>query len=146
MRGYYGIGIFHPKTEVNVGTLWRSAFSLDALFIFTIGKRYEKQSSDTTATWRHIPLYHYTSFEEFNNYRPYDCKLIGVEISEKSIPIKNFIHPQRCIYLLGAEDHGLPNYVLEKCQYVIEIPSRFCLNVSTAGSIVMFDRINKGEK
>jgi len=26
-RGYFGIGIYLPKTETNLGTLWRSAFN-----------------------------------------------------------------------------------------------------------------------
>ena len=29
-RGYFGIGIFHGKTETNIGTLWRSAAILGA--------------------------------------------------------------------------------------------------------------------
>lgn len=31
-RGYYGIGIYHPKTTENVGTLWRSAHNFGADF------------------------------------------------------------------------------------------------------------------
>lgn len=27
-RGYAGVAIYHPKSEVNVGTLWRTAFLL----------------------------------------------------------------------------------------------------------------------
>ena len=38
---YFEIGIFHTKTEQNVGTLWRSAFQLGAAGVFTIGKRYD---------------------------------------------------------------------------------------------------------
>ena len=29
-RGYFGIGIMNPKTEMNVGSLWRSANILGA--------------------------------------------------------------------------------------------------------------------
>jgi len=46
-RGFFGIGIQNIKTESNIGTLWRSANILGADFIYTIGKRYKKQSSDT---------------------------------------------------------------------------------------------------
>lgn len=34
---YFAIGIYHPKTEMNMGTLWRSAYQLGASYIFTIG-------------------------------------------------------------------------------------------------------------
>lgn len=50
MSGYFEIGIFHSKTEQNIGTLWRSAYQLGASGIFTIGKRYKEMSSDTYKT------------------------------------------------------------------------------------------------
>ena len=144
MRGYFGIGIFHGKNNENIGTLWRSANIMGADFIFTIGKRYKKQCSDTMKTPRHIPLFHYVDWDDFMNHVPYCCPVVAVELNENSIPIKNFVHPERCVYLLGAEDNGIPDSVLRKCQSIIQLPGDFCLNVSVAGSIVMFDRINKG--
>ena len=146
LRGYFGIGILNGKIIENIGTLWRSANIFGAAFIFTIGSRYKKQASDTMQTWRHIPLYHYETFELFYNQLPYDCQLIGIELDEKSISIDNFIHPQRCIYLLGAEDSGLTNEALNKCHKIIQLPGNYCLNVSVAGSIVLFDRIQKLSK
>lgn len=118
-RGYFGIGIQNTKTEMNVGTLWRSAHILGAAFIFTIGHRYKRQSSDTTKAWKTIPLYHFTTFDDFYKSMPHDCMLIGVELDERAIGIEKFYHPERCIYLLGT----------------------YCLNVAVAGSIVMYDRL-----
>lgn len=142
-RGYFGIGIQDVKTAENIGTLWRSAFIFGASFIFTIGNRYKRQASDTTQSWRHIPLYNYLSFDEFYNAMPYDCRLIGIELTDKSTPIQDFKHPERCIYLLGAEDSGLTTEAISKCHELIILPGSFCLNVSVAGSIVLYDRINK---
>ena len=142
-RGYFGIGIFHGKTEVNVGTLWRSAKIFGADFIFTIGRRYKPQSTDTCKTPRSIPLYNYKDWQDFKEHIPYSCPVIAVELDEDSIPIKKFEHPDRCIYLLGAEDHGIPQDILCQCQQIVQLPGDFSLNVATAGSIVMFDRINK---
>lgn len=142
-RGYFGIGIFNGKTIENIGTLWRSANLMGASFIYTIGKRYKKQASDTMATHRHIPLYHYDTFEEFYKSIPYDCRLVGIELDQKSEPIKTFSHFERCIYLLGAEDSGLSNEALSKCHKLIQLPGEHSMNVAVAGSIVMFDRINK---
>lgn len=143
MRGYFGIGIINGKAEVNLGTLWRSANIFGASFIFTIGHRYPQrgQSSDTMKTHRHIPLFQYDSFDEFPI--PNGCELISIELSDKSKPIETFNHPERAIYLLGAEDGGIPDNVLEKSR-VIQLPGNHCLNVSVAGSIVMYDRIAKG--
>jgi hypothetical protein len=31
--------------------------------------------------------------------------------------------------------------MIKKCDYIIKIPTKFCINVQIAGSIVMYDRI-----
>ena len=144
MKGYFGIGIINGKTESNIGTLWRSAKIFGADFIFTVGRRYQRQCSDTTKAPLHIPLYHYHDFDDFYSHIPYDCQLVGVELDERSIGMKHFVHPRRCIYLLGAEDRGLPERALAKCLHIVQLPGEHCLNVSVAGSIVMCDRIVKG--
>jgi tRNA(Leu) C34 or U34 (ribose-2'-O)-methylase TrmL len=144
MRGYYGIGVYHPKTEENIGTLWRSAFLYDAAFIFTIGRRYKEQCSDTTKSFRSIPMYHYLDFASFYRHMPYDCRLVCIELSEQSRSLPNFTHPDRCIYLLGAEDYGLPLPVTQG-QLVVQIPAPkpMSTNVAVAGSIVIYDRYVK---
>jgi len=139
-HGYFGIGVYNIKREMNLGTLWRSAQNFGADFIFTIGRRYKKMGSDTTRAWRHVPLFDYESFDDFKV--PYDCKIICIEQTETSGDLKTFIHPERCIYLLGAEDIGLPKTYMEG-KNVVHISTPMCLNVAVAGSIVMFDRINK---
>ncbi len=142
-RGYYGIGIFHCKTSTNLGTLWRTAANFGADFIFTIGKRYEKQCSDTVKAWRHIPLYTYETYEDFMKHIPYDCRLVGVELSDDARNLKHYVHPERCVYLLGAEDYGIPDRVLSKCKDIVMIDSDRCMNVAVTGGIVMYDRLMK---
>jgi len=139
-RGFFGIGIENAKKETNIGTLWRSARIFGASFIFTIGRRYQRQASDTMKSYRHIPLINYATFDDFYSCLPYDCPLVGVEILKSSIPIQCFYHPERATYLLGAEDSGLSYKAIEKCQSIIQLPGNYCLNVSVAGSIVMYDR------
>ena len=142
-RGYFGIGVENLIYEQNLGTLWRSALNLGADFIFTIGRRYKHQASDTVKAERHIPFYEYLTFEDFYKAIPRGCRLIGVEERTNAHNLKCFIHPERAVYLLGAEDHGLTDKALSYCKDVVRISSRFCLNVSVAGAIVMYDRQNK---
>jgi len=140
MRGYFEIGIYHTKTEANVGTLWRSAYQLGASGIFTIGRRYKQQASDTVCSPRHIPLRHYVSFEEFKASRPVGAVLVGVEMG--GTPLEGCTHPAQAIYLLGAEDNGLPDSVVQQCNRVISLSSVRVnsYNVAVAGSIVMYHR------
>jgi tRNA G18 (ribose-2'-O)-methylase SpoU len=45
---------------------------------------------------------------------------------------------------LGAEDSGLSKKAIEKCHFLVKFKSPKSLNVSVAGSIVLYDRgINK---
>lgn len=141
--GYAAIGVYRGKTEHNIGTLWRSAYILGAAYIFTVEKRYKKQTSDVLNAWSRIPLFHYDTFEDLLNNIPYNCRLIGVEIDDKATLLSEFEHPQRAIYLLGSEDQGLPPEVLEKCHFVIKLPGNSSMNVGVTGSIVLHDRVSK---
>jgi tRNA (guanosine-2'-O-)-methyltransferase len=146
VRGYFGIGIYAVKTGANVGTLWRSAYQLGAAFIFTIGKRYPRQASDTVKAWRHVPLFEYQTFDDFMLHRPNDCPLIGIEMGGRTLG--EYHHQERSVYLLGAEDGGLPKDIQSSCQTILSIPSvrTESYNVAVAGSIVMYDRIYGGQR
>lgn len=142
MRGYFAIGIEHTKTVANVGTLMRSAHNMGAAYVFTIGRRYKKQASDTIKAWSKIPLFHYETFDDFKEGLPFNSLLIGIELTPKAAPLSTFIHPERSIYLLGAEDYGLSKAALSGCHKLVQIDGcKACLNVSVAGSIVMYDRM-----
>lgn len=147
-RGYFGIGIFNPMNSVNIGTLWRSAFIFEADFIFTIGRRYSKQVSDTVAAYKHVPLYHYKNWVDFYSHLPKDARLVCVENGvHPRIRLHDFTHPERAVYVLGAEDDGIPERFMRNQLLVeVETTKSLCLNVATAGSIVMYDRYLKRQR
>jgi tRNA G18 (ribose-2'-O)-methylase SpoU len=142
-RGFFGIGIVGSKTPINVGTLWRSAGIMGADFIFTAGRRYPPQASDTIKAWKHVPLFEFPSAEVLLANLPKGCMPIGIEIDERAKPIEHFVHPERACYILGAEDGGIPQRVLRRLPYIVQLPGSHCLNVAVAGSIVLYDRIAK---
>jgi tRNA G18 (ribose-2'-O)-methylase SpoU len=140
-RGYFQIGIYRAKTENNIGTLWRTAHLMGAAGIFTVGRRYSVQSSDTTKAWRHVPLVEYPTVDDLVAHLPRGCPLVGVELSDMGVPLDRWCAPERCCVLLGAEDDGLPPDVLARCQHVVTIPlGPPSLNVAVAGAIVMWER------
>jgi len=140
MRGFFEIGVYQPKTAENIGTLWRSAYQLGAAGIFTIGRRYRHQVSDTCKSPRHIPLRHYETWEQFCLSRPDAARVVGIEMGGRSL--SDFTHPSQAIYLLGSEDGGLPPGIQRACQVVVELeavgPASY--NVAVAGSLVMYHR------
>lgn len=145
LRGYFGVGVYHPKYGVNVGTLWRTAHVLGGAFLFTIGRRYQRQASDTLHSSRHLPLYHYADFETFRAHLPYGCRIVGVELTAAADLLDTYQHPPKAVYLLGAEDQGLPQPILRGCHELICLRGRYCLNVATAGSIVIYHRTLRQE-
>lgn len=143
-RGFFAIGIYHTKAEVNVGTLWRHAQMYEAAYVFTIGRRYRKQASDTTHATLHVPLFHYETIDELP--LPSGAPLIGVEMDARARQLSTYGHPLCAVYLLGAEDHGLPPAILSRCHSVVQVesPSARSMNVAVVGTIVMHDRFVRG--
>ncbi|GAB7255762.1 RNA methyltransferase [Polaribacter sp. OB-PA-B3] len=139
-QGFFGIGIQNGKTPENLGVLWRSAQNMGASFIFTIGNRYAKQACDTHKAVGAMPYFHYETFDDFFKNLPKGAMLVGVELDEKAVQLETFKHPKRCVYLLGAEDHGMSKIAIEKSHHLVKFKSELSLNVSVAGSIIMYDR------
>ena len=140
-KGYFGVGVYHPKNSVNIGTIWRTANIFQADYLFTIGKRYKRQASDTMKTPFHIPLFHYDSFDEFKSNLPWGCRIVAIEIADDARMLKDFVHPKQACYLLGAEDNGIPEEVLNACHDVVQLGGDYCMNVATAAGIVIYDRV-----
>jgi len=139
-RGFFGVVMFNPKNTNNWGSMMRTAALLEVDFLATIGCRFPRQSSDTLKAWRHVPIFHFKDFDDFYEHLPHACRLIGVELSEDAIDLSIFKHPERACYILGAEDHGIPDYILKKCHAVVKLRGKFSMNVACAGSIVMYHR------
>ncbi len=139
-QGFFGIGIQNGKTPENLGVLWRSAQNMGASFIFTIGNRYAKQACDTHKAVGAMPYFHYETFDDFFKNLPKGAMLVGVELDEKAVQLETFKHPKRCVYLLGAEDHGMSKVAIEKSHHLVKFKSELSLNVSVAGSVIMYDR------
>lgn len=143
-RGYWGIGVYHPKKEHNFGTILRNAYAFGASFVYTIGPRFRRQAADTARAWRHVPVFRYETVDDLVSHLPYGCSLVGVELLEEAVYLPRFSHPERVCYLLGAEDYGLPREVISRCEHTIRIPgAAYCLNLATAATIIMYDRISK---
>lgn len=139
-RGYFGLACYRSKTSHNWGSLYRTAQILDAAFIATIGERFKRSAADTMDAWKHVPVWCFPDFDAFLAGRPFDCMLVGVELSPQAVPLGTYRHPERAVYLLGAEDDGLPPWVLAKCQAIVQLPGKRSMNVACAGSVVLTHR------
>ena len=127
--------------SLNLGNLMRSAHGFGASFTFTVGATYQalEGHADTSKGQRHLPHYNWTAIDQMA--LPKGCKLVGVELLDSAIDLPSFRHPLRAAYVLGPEMGSLSEPLLARCDYVVKIPTSFCVNVAMAGAIVMYDRV-----
>ncbi len=141
MRGYFAIGVENISKPMNLGNLMRSAHAFGASFVFTVDadRRMPKVQSDTSRSAEHIPYYAWKSIDEMA--LPRGCQLVGVELLDDAVELPSFRHPSRAAYVLGPERGSLSPQMTALCDHVIKIPTEFCINVATAGAIIMYDRV-----
>ena len=139
-RGYFAIGAERTSKALNLGNLMRSAHGFGASFTFTLGASYQalEARADTSKGQWHLPHYNWTSLDGL--VLPQGCRLVGVELIDAAIDLPSFRHPMRAAYVLGPEKGSLSPELVAKCDFVVKIPTRFCVNVAMAGAIVMYDR------
>ena len=141
MRGYFAIGVEGISKPMNVGNLFRSARAFGASFTFTVDAMETAVSvpSDTGRSAEHMPFYAWKSLDEMA--LPKGCRLVGVELTDEAIELPSFRHPAQCAYVLGPERASLSPQLIEACEFVVKIPTQYCINVAVAGAIVMYDRM-----
>jgi tRNA G18 (ribose-2'-O)-methylase SpoU len=140
MRGYFGIGAEGISKPMNLGNLMRSAHAFGASFIFLVDAHYTARSalSDTSLAERQMPLYRFDAVDEL--VLPKGCVLIGIELLEEATLLPSFRHPLNAAYVFGPERSALSPAMVARCDHVVRIPTRFCINLAAAGAIVMYDR------
>jgi len=140
-RGYFGIGAERISKALNLGNLMRSAHDFGASFTFTIGATYAalEARADTSKGSMHLPHYNWAGPAELA--LPAGCRLVGVELLDEAIDLPSFQHPRCAAYVLGPERGALSPELVARCDYVVRIPTDFCINLAMAGAIVMYDRV-----
>ena len=140
-RGYFGIGAERISKALNLGNLMRSAHGFGASFTFTIGATYQalEARADTSKGAKHLPHYDWAKPDDL--VLPAGCKLVGIELLDDAVDLPSFHHPRQAAYVLGPERGALSPELLARCNYVVRIPTSFCVNLAMAGAIVMYDRV-----
>ncbi|MFN3075758.1 MAG: RNA methyltransferase [Alphaproteobacteria bacterium] len=142
MRGYFGIGVERINKPYNVGSLFRSAHAFHAGFVFTVAADYERRQghrTDTSDTLGQLPFYAFPDVSSL--LLPKGCRLVGVELMDEAVELPSFRHPLQAAYVLGPERGSLSPEMVARCDFLVKIPTRFCLNVGIAGVLIMYDRL-----
>lgn len=142
MRGYFSVGVEGISKGFNLGNLVRTAHAFGASSFFTINAAVnyaEVKSTDTSHADIHLPFYAYDSLADFTV--PKGCALVGVELLDEAVDLPSFRHPLRAAYVLGPEKGSLSPGLVKRCDHIVKIPAKFCVNVGVAGAITIYDRM-----
>lgn len=145
MRGYFGIGAQGISKTANLGALMRTAHAFGASFAYTVGSdtdvedtRRGVNQTDTSRSLNHLPFYKWDNMDDMR--LPLGCPLVGIELCERAVELPSFRHPLACAYILGPEQGSLSDEMQDMCAHIVKIPTKFCINVSLAAAITLYDR------
>ena len=145
--GFFAIGVEGISKPRNAGAIFRTAHAFNSDFVFTVNSKVDIKSmysTDTSKTFKSVPYYDYETPQEISV--PKNCAIVGVELCDEAVALPEFCHPMRCAYIFGPERGSLSKETQEKCDYMVKIPTKFCINVSTAVAITIYDRIQSLHK
>ena len=140
-RGFAGLGLFMPKTDVNVGGAIRAAHCYGASLVAIQGQRYWRMPTDTMKSYRHIPVLH--GMTDIFEAVPFDCQPVAVDLVEGATSLVDFKHPERAFYIFGPEDGTLGAKVIDRCPHRVMVPTRGCMNLAATVNVILYDRLVK---
>jgi len=114
MRGYFGVGVEGISKSYNLGAVLRTSNAFGASFAFTIGATHsamEVRRTDTSRSETHMPFYEWETPADL--ILPKGCQMVGVELTDD---------------------------MQARCDYLVKIPTKFCINVSLACALALYDR------
>lgn len=141
MRGYFGIGVQGISKAYNLGAMLRTAHAFGASFAYTVGahhKALEIKRTDTSGSKNHVPFYEWDNTDAL--ILPKGCTLVGIELTDDAVDLPSFRHPLNCAYILGPEQGSLTPDMQSRCSHIVKIPTKFCINVSLAAALTLYDR------
>lgn len=141
MRGYFSVGVEGISKAMNLGAIMRTAHAFGASFVFTVGAHHKVsvvKNSDTSDTYESVPYFDWDTIDDMAF--PRGVQLVGVELTDDAVDLPAFKHPKMAAYVLGRERGSLSPQMQARCDHVVKIPTKFCVNVSVAAALALYDR------
>jgi len=142
------LALWNPKYPHNVAAAVRAASCFGAKAVLFSGSRVPIAGSRRYRLPREERMRGYSEVVILNDDRFFGrfggkVTPVAVEFRDQAEPLTTFSHPPRPLYVFGPEDGSIPQVVLRHCHRFVCIPSIHCLNLGSAVSVVLYDRIAK---
>lgn len=145
-RGFAMVGLHNPKMAENVGGALRAAFCYEAAGVIIDGPRRKKfidHKTDTMKAYRTVPTWW---VDDLLESIPHDCVPVAVDLIPGAVPLPFYRHPERALYIFGAEDATLGDAITRRCRETVYVPTRLCMNLAATVNVVLFDRLSKAQQ
>lgn len=143
------IGLVNPKTPVNVAGIMRASGCYQVNQVLYTGKRYEyaamhetQYEVDKQQASKTIPL---IGVDDLLAQVDEDTQIVCVDLVEGAIPLPNFVHPDKAIYIFGPEDGTIPQAIIDKADSVVYVPTVGCMNLAASVNVLLYDRLAKSK-
>ncbi|MEC4728674.1 RNA methyltransferase [Shewanella sp. D64] len=144
------IGLVNPKSPTNVGGIMRAAGCYQADAVFYTGNRYElaarsgnaQYNTDTKRAGHHIPL---ERVESLLAARADGIKVVCVDLVVGAIPLPEFVHPDKALYVFGPEDGTIDQEIIDHADAVVYVPTIGCMNLAASVNVLLYDRLAKSD-
>lgn len=143
------IVLIDPKYARNVGQVVRLANCYGISQVWMTGqrvalvgrnKKYRLPREERMRATRNVDIIRCQ--KPINQFKK-DVPIIAIEFGETEY-LPEFEHEQReAVYVFGPEDGSIPKVMRHLCWQFVQIPTRYCLNLSTAVATVLYDRALK---
>ena len=141
MRGYFAVGAEGISKAMNLGAILRTGHAFGASFAFSVDATHKARKvahADTSKSANHVPFYEWPDLDAM--VLPDKCQLVGIELTDDAIEMPSFKHPLCAAYVFGRELGSLSEDMQSRCKHIVKIPTKFCVNVSVACAITLYDR------
>ena len=140
----YAICMINLEYDFNFVTLVRNSngFGVRDVYYVSEKKKWDKRAAVGTYNYTNV---NQITIDDLLNMRS-THSLVAIENNVESVPLGSFKWPKNPLIIMGSENQGIPQYILDQCHYTVEIPmfgSVRSLNVGTASGIVLNDYVTK---
>ena len=136
------------RTPENVGNLIRLAANIGICKVISVERVPLKESKirkTSCMAWDYVELIR-VSEGDLLNHIPEDYTLVAVETSAQSVNLYKTSLPEKSVFVLGNEVHGIRQELLDMCPMHVHIPMMgpaTSMNVSHAASVVLFEWVRQ---
>lgn len=138
------IALCNPKYPRNVGAAIRTASCFGIKQVWFTGNRVSLDPNGKDRLPREERMRGYNEVELRQCDYFFDCfedvVPVAVELIDGAELLPYFEHPENALYVFGPEDGSLNQVTRRLCHRRVVIPTRHCVNLAVAISLILYDR------